>query len=214
MPAVWRQTIETHRAAVRDAILEATWELVTELGPLAVNMSQVAEATGIGRATLYKYFPDVESILHAWHERHVRRHLDDLARLASQRRDPGDRVETVLMAYARIARAREQHGSDLGAVLHGREHVQTARHELTQFLRNLLAEAVAAGHVRDDVPLEELASYCLHALDSAGAARSEAGVHRLVSLVLAALQPSPRVAGEEPPAHAARQPAREPRTRS
>jgi AcrR family transcriptional regulator len=42
-------------------------------------MSQIAaEASGIGRATLYKYFPDVESILRAWHERQVGAHLHQL----------------------------------------------------------------------------------------------------------------------------------------
>jgi hypothetical protein len=28
---------------------------------------------GIGQATLYKYFPDIEAILHAWRQRHVAR---------------------------------------------------------------------------------------------------------------------------------------------
>ncbi len=41
-------------------------------------MSLAAE-TGIGRATLYKYFSDVEAILAAWHARHVARHLEHLA---------------------------------------------------------------------------------------------------------------------------------------
>lgn len=34
-----------------------------------MTMSRIAEEIGIGRATLYKYFPDVEAILLAWHER-------------------------------------------------------------------------------------------------------------------------------------------------
>jgi AcrR family transcriptional regulator len=34
-------------------------------------MSQIAEETRVGRATLYKYFPDVDAILVAWDERHV-----------------------------------------------------------------------------------------------------------------------------------------------
>jgi AcrR family transcriptional regulator len=52
---------------VREAILDATGELVLSRGLLAVTMSDIAEATGIGRATLYKYFPGVEAILNAWH---------------------------------------------------------------------------------------------------------------------------------------------------
>ncbi|MDQ3153275.1 MAG: TetR/AcrR family transcriptional regulator, partial [Actinomycetota bacterium] len=57
MPKLWNETIEAHRRAVIDATLDTTWALVTEHGLLSVTMSQIAEKTGIGRATLYKYFP-------------------------------------------------------------------------------------------------------------------------------------------------------------
>lgn len=63
MPRLWDDTIEAHRRAVQKAILDNAWALVTEHGLAAVTMSQIAEKTGIGRATLYKYFPDVEAIL-------------------------------------------------------------------------------------------------------------------------------------------------------
>ncbi|MGI9022907.1 MAG: TetR/AcrR family transcriptional regulator, partial [Acidimicrobiales bacterium] len=68
MPKVWNETIEDHRREVRDAILDTTAAMVTERGLLSVTMSQIAEETGIGRATLYKYFPGVEAILLAWHD--------------------------------------------------------------------------------------------------------------------------------------------------
>ncbi len=79
VPRLWNETIEAHRKAVREAILETTWSLVTEHGLRSVTMSQIAEKTGIGRATLYKYFPHVEAILYAWHRRHVEAHLAALA---------------------------------------------------------------------------------------------------------------------------------------
>src|SRR5207245_866718 len=59
VPKLWSDTIETHRREVRDAILETTVALVTKQGLRAVTMSQIADEAGIGRATLYKYFPDV-----------------------------------------------------------------------------------------------------------------------------------------------------------
>ena len=83
MPRLWSQSVEAHRAAVRDATLDATAALVAEHGLPAVTMSRIATETGIGRATLYKYFPDVEAVLRAWHERHVARHLDHLAAVAA-----------------------------------------------------------------------------------------------------------------------------------
>jgi len=71
VPKLWNETIEEHRREVREAILDTTVALVAEHGLLSVTMSQIAEETGIGRATLYKYFPDVEAILLAWHERQI-----------------------------------------------------------------------------------------------------------------------------------------------
>ncbi|MDQ4103425.1 MAG: TetR/AcrR family transcriptional regulator, partial [Actinomycetota bacterium] len=95
MPKLWNETIEAHRHQVREAILDSTWALVTEHGLLSVTMSQIAEKTGIGRATLYKYFPDVEAILQAWHQRHVAGHLDHLTELRDRAGEPGELLEAV-----------------------------------------------------------------------------------------------------------------------
>ena len=51
-------------------------------------MSQIAKDTGIGRATLYKYFPDVESILRAWHQRQIDEHLSSCARSVTRQKGP------------------------------------------------------------------------------------------------------------------------------
>jgi hypothetical protein len=63
MPKLWNDTIEAHRRGVRESVLDTTWALVNERGPASAKMSEIAERTGIGRATLRKYFPDVESVL-------------------------------------------------------------------------------------------------------------------------------------------------------
>lgn len=190
MPRLWNETIEAHRREVSEAILTATWQLVTEHGLLSVTMSQIAEETGIGRATLYKYFPDVEAILHAWHERHVTGHLAHLAELRDQAGDPGERLEAMLHTYARICHYRERHGTqELGALLHRGEEVTTAQRQLLDLFQGVLVDVSAAGDLRDDVPLDELASYCLHALSAASSVSSEDAVGRLVALTLAALHP-------------------------
>ena len=59
VPRLWTETIETHRREVQEAIVETAGRLAISHGLLSVTMSQIAEETGIGRATLYKYFPDV-----------------------------------------------------------------------------------------------------------------------------------------------------------
>jgi AcrR family transcriptional regulator len=186
MPRLWDETIEAHRRAVRDATLDTTAALVAEHGLASVTMSQIAAETGIGRATLYKYFPDVDAILVAWHERQVAEHLAQLAEVRDQAGRAGERLKAVLGTYALILH--EHHGSDLAASLHRGAHVAQAHQQLRDFVRDLLREGAASGEVRDDVPPEELASYCLHAVAAARHLPSKAAVSRLVGVILAGLQ--------------------------
>jgi len=169
------------------ATLDTTAALAAEHGLRSVTMSQIAEETGIGRATLYKYFPDVEAILVAWHERHVSGHLEHLAEIQDQSGDPRKRLEAVLEAYALIQH--EHHGSEFAALLHRGEHIARAQQQLSGFVRELLTEGVESGHVRDDVAPAELASYCLHALSAASGLPSKASVRRLVTVALAGSRP-------------------------
>jgi AcrR family transcriptional regulator len=191
MPKLWSETIREHRRTVRDAILDTTWALAAERGPLAVTMSLVAERTGIGRATLYKYFPDVEAILVAGHERHVTAHLEELTALRDRGGDPAEQLAAVLTAYARISFHRSRRGTEeLAALVHRGQHVERAHGQLFTLFQELLAAAAQAGQVRDDVLPDELAAYCLHSLGAAGSLPSEAAVRRLVTLVLAGLRPA------------------------
>jgi AcrR family transcriptional regulator len=180
------ETIDAHRRAVRDAILDTTAVLVDRCGLRAVTMSEIAEEAGIGRATLYKYFPDVEAIMVAWHQRQVAGHLELLAELRDHAHDGGDPLRAVLQAYALIQH--EHHGHELAAVLHRGEHVAQAEHDLRAFIRQLLVEGVERGQVRDDVAPDELAGYCLHALAAAGGLPSKAAVQRLVTVTLTGLR--------------------------
>jgi AcrR family transcriptional regulator len=189
MPKLWDKTVEAHRRAVRDATLDTTAALVTEHGLRSVTMSQIAEETGIGRATLYKYFPDVEAILLAWHERQITGHLEYLAEIRDQAGDAGARLETVLEAYALILHeSHGHHDAELAAFLHRDEQVARAQQQLRNMIRDLLSEGVETGDVRGDVAPDELASYCLHALTGASGLPSKAAVRRLVTVTLAGLR--------------------------
>src|SRR5918993_2773630 len=130
VPKLWNETIEAHRRAVRDAILETTWALVSEHGLTSVTMTQIAEETGIGRATLYKYFPDAEAILLAWHERQISGHLERLSEVRHHAGNARERLEGVLEAYALISHeTRGHHDSELAELLHRGEHVARAQQQ-------------------------------------------------------------------------------------
>lgn len=187
MPKLWSETIDSHRQAVREATLDTTAALVAEHGLASVTMSQIAASAGIGRATLYKYFPDVESILTAWHERQVGNHLHQLTAISDGEGDARERLEAVLAAYAFISHA--HHNTELATLLHRGAHVVQAQKHLVGLIAQLLAEGAKAGTIRRDVVPQELATYCLHALTAASNLSSKAAVHRLVTVTLAGLRP-------------------------
>jgi AcrR family transcriptional regulator len=190
MPKLWTETIEEHRRTVHEATLDATAALVREHGLASVTMSQIAAAAGIGRATLYKYFPDVEAILVAWHDRHITRHLRQLAEARDAAAGPADRLEAVLTAFALIQH--QHHDTELPvALLHRGEHVARAQQQLRDLVSDLLAAGAQVGVVRTDIAPGELASYCLHALTGAGSLPSEAAVRRLLGVTMSGLRPQP-----------------------
>jgi AcrR family transcriptional regulator len=189
VPKLWSETVDAHRREVREAIFASAIELIADQGLRAVTMSQIAERARIGRATLYKYFPDVDAILIAWHERQVAAHLDQLRDIARQPGSPAARLERVLSTYALIIHdtAAQHHGSDLAALVHQGTHLDNAQRQLNELLDGLLADSAAAGQIRGDITAAELASYCLHALGAARSAPSPAAVSRLVAMILAGL---------------------------
>lgn len=190
LPKLWNDTVEAHRRDVRDAIFDATVKLVGAHGLSSVTMSQIAESTGIGRATLYKYFPDVQAILIAWHERQVGGHLASLIEVRDQAGDAAERLEIVLETFALISH--EHHDTELAALVHRGDHVVHAHQHLSALVRDLIAEGAEVGLLRDDVAPAELATYCLHALSAASSLTSKAAVKRLVVVTLSGLRRTKR----------------------
>ncbi|UQU67499.1 TetR/AcrR family transcriptional regulator [Couchioplanes caeruleus] len=199
MPKLWSETVEDHRRTVHAAILDTTAALVASHG-MSVTMSQVAQEVGIGRATLYKYFPDVQAIMVAWHERQVSGHLQQLTEAAASCTDAGERLRTILAVYAELSSAghghdpdapSNSHAAELAVPLHQAKHVHHARRLLHELVTQAITAAADGGVARDDVPATELATYCLHALGAAGELRSRPARERLVAITLAGLRPGP-----------------------
>lgn len=191
VPKLWNETIEAHRGQVREAILDAAGALVSDRGLRGVTMSQIAERAGIGRATLYKYFSDVETILRTWHVRRIDGHLRELAAARDGVGTPVERLAAVLAGYARIARQSGGHDRELVTFLHPDEQVVHAHNQLRDLIGQLVEEGVRSGDLRADVPAAELAAYSRHALGAAAEAGDDAGIARLVALTMGVLTSRP-----------------------
>jgi AcrR family transcriptional regulator len=71
-----QQKVET-----RQALIEATVELIIEKGLRAANMRAVARGAGVGDATVYNYFPTKEAIFYAYYEDRFAQAASNLKRL-------------------------------------------------------------------------------------------------------------------------------------
>jgi len=192
VPRLWTETVESHRHEVREAILDAAECLVVDGGLLAVTMSKVAAQAGIGRATLYKYFADVEDVLIGWHERQVTRHLQTLADLRDQVIDPRRRLRAVLEGYAGTYQHRRERGNtELVALLHRRAPIDHRHEQLVTLIRDLIADEAQSGAVRSDVSADELARYAVNALAAANDLASAAAIRMLVAVVMDGLAVPP-----------------------
>lgn len=188
MPRLWNDTIEEHRQAVREAALDTVSSLISEAGIPAVTMTRVAGQAGIGRATLYKYFPDVEALLAAWHQRRIAEHLAHLQAVRRQAGDPDAKLRAVLEAYALMLHHRG--AAQAPAFLHQNAHTSRAQLHLQDFIAELIAEAATAGAIRADLPPGELSVYALNALNAANSLPSPDAVRTLVAIIIDGLIPA------------------------
>ncbi|MFS0700075.1 TetR/AcrR family transcriptional regulator [Cellulomonas sp. 179-A 4D5 NHS] len=191
MPLLWRDSVDAHRHAVRESVLDAVGAIYTDAGPTGLTMSAVAERAGIGRGTLYRYFADTRELLLAWHERQVRSHLEHLRHVRAHSTDSDHALRAVLEAYASLSSAHSEEPATAG--LHFEGYVAEAQHELHALLRDLLGEESRRGRVRVDVDVDVLAIYCVHALGAARQATAPDARRVITDLVMDALRP--RAAG-------------------
>jgi len=72
LPKIPRQTRSKER---QSTILKASEEILKELGPAHLTLKKIAEQTNLKRASLYKLFPSVESIIYSLGENHIKKLL-------------------------------------------------------------------------------------------------------------------------------------------
>lgn len=188
MPKLWNDSIESHRSAVIGAIMDKTAELAATEGPTNLTMARIAQETGIGRATLYKYFGDIESILVAWHQRQIGAHMARLHQLRHEQQSPLQAIEAVLLTYGEMTH--KQHSHALRGLLHAMPHVRHSHEHLRAFVARLIDEAAAAGEIETDLPAAELAAFALAAVE-ADFASSTSGLKRLVGMIVRGLGARP-----------------------
>jgi TetR/AcrR family transcriptional repressor of mexCD-oprJ operon len=137
-----RHTLQQRVAA---AILDGAAQIFAVQGEQA-SMNDVAEAAGVARATVYRYFPNRETLL----DELARAAVSDVdARLASARIDEVAPEEGI----ARAVRALVDVGDSFVLLARERRRPDPERfeHRITQPLRELFERGQASGDIRKDI---------------------------------------------------------------
>jgi AcrR family transcriptional regulator len=180
----WDHTVDGHRTAQREAIAAAAWASAQRHGPFSLSMSQVAAAAGVSRPTLYKYFPDVQSMLIAHHGKHVEMHVAELEAVMSGPGLPAERLQRLVGAYAEICHHRAQHGdAELDRLVHSPSELDAPESQLIDLFTRAIREAGQGEH---DLSPAALAAYAVRA-SSAAAQVTRGKVPALARLVFESL---------------------------
>lgn len=92
MPRIQAANIAEHVRQQEDAILGAAARLFAERGVAATDLGDIAEAVGLARSSLYRYFPDKDHILLRWFQRELEPVIDRSRAIATDDRPVGERL--------------------------------------------------------------------------------------------------------------------------
>jgi TetR/AcrR family fatty acid metabolism transcriptional regulator len=154
----------------RSAILRAAVEVFSERGYFGARMREVAERAGVADGTLYLYFQGKEHLLVSVLEEHAHQFLLRARRDSAASEDPREKLRLVVRrhlaslegdrALARVFQIELRHSRRfLRKVARG----QVAAYLL--LLQEIVAQGVACGRFRPDVPADVAARTVFGAVD-------------------------------------------------
>jgi len=92
-----------HHGALREALLAAGRELLTERGPDSFSLSELARRVGVSTAAPYRHFADRDAIIDALADEGYITFGAALREAVDGAADPGDAVARIGVAYLRFA---------------------------------------------------------------------------------------------------------------
>ncbi|EKF24941.1 bacterial regulatory s, tetR family protein [Mycolicibacterium hassiacum DSM 44199] len=159
----WGADLPGSEEQARNRLLDAAERCYAELGVRRTRMSDIADRAGVHRRTVYSYFPSKDAVLEACFMRAEAQAMAAGARCFDTDEPFLTQLANAVLISVRICREspsmRLLLADDGNRPMHIAARSEAWRARLTKGFGHLLAEAVAAGEVRDDVPVDTLAHW-------------------------------------------------------
>jgi len=157
MPAPGRKRPRTEaHDEKRGEIIAHCAALFDKVGYHNTSMQMLADEVGLGKPTLYHYFPSKIAILFAIHDTHIRALLDGLTHeagadpIASLRAACVDILRQIASHPGYVRAFMDNYGDLTGAM---RDQIRAARKEYFEAIRGLIVEGIERGIFRPCDPL-------------------------------------------------------------
>ena len=151
---------ERRRLEVRARVLEAAVELFEERGYDATTVANICERADIAYGTFFNHFPEKRDVLRMLADRAVETVEENLETLAKQDGSIEEHLVQLFEGAAQEYETSDRLHRDLLGKIHSIAYTESPEDKDRRYhsaFERYIAESVARGRVRDDVPVETLA---------------------------------------------------------
>jgi AcrR family transcriptional regulator len=144
---------EEEQVRRRKEIFHASVHLFLNKGFNETSMREIAEAAGIGKSTLYDYFPTKDDILLSFVEDEIQRLTEQVKEIAKQNVGAREKLRQMMFAYMDYLATNEDFYMKLSTEVqrlaqNSLERIQRKRHDLQDMLRDTIEEGIQEGCFR------------------------------------------------------------------
>lgn len=144
---------EEEQARRRKEIFNASVHLFLNKGFNETSMREIAEAAGIGKSTLYDYFPSKDDILLSFIEDELQKLTEEVEEIANRKVETLEKLRQVMFAYMEYLATNEDFYMKLSLEVQrlaqeSLERIQRKRHALQDMVRSIIEEGIREGCFR------------------------------------------------------------------
>lgn len=162
---------EERQELAADRILEAAGGVFVRDGIRGARMGKIAEAAGCARATLYRYFPNKEALLHAYIVQVAKGFGEVLNDRLRGLRSLGDRLVEAVAVSVELIQERDEVApffseEGLGLTAQLTSNAAVMREQLTRQIESESSSGRIQGRLKEDVSPAEAAEWVTRAIFS------------------------------------------------